>query len=116
MQKRYRLRKNREFQWVYRRGKSYPSRTMVLICVRARSGVRIGFAVGKKVGGSVKRNRVKRLLKENARPLMGQVAPGWRIVIVAREAAVGEDFASLGRTLGMLMKKSGVMKTQAVEG
>ena len=63
MQRAYRLRKNKQFQYVYHKGRSCASREIVLLYIRA-SRLQVGFSVSRKVGNSVMRNRVKRRLRE----------------------------------------------------
>ena len=57
--RRYRLGSNRNYRYVYRRGKSYPSRNLVLIHLKGRDQ-RFGFSVSGKVGNAVTRNRIRR--------------------------------------------------------
>ena len=64
MQRAYRLRKNKQFQYVYPKGRSCASREIVLLYIRA-SRLQVGFSVSRKVGNSVMRNRVKRRLREH---------------------------------------------------
>ena len=64
MQRNYRLRKNKQFQYVYHRGKSCAFREVVVLYIRA-SKMQVGFSVSRKVGNSVMRNRVKRRLREH---------------------------------------------------
>ena len=59
------LKKNKNFQTVYRLGKSYANRMLVVyILKRNDQHSKVGFAAGKKLGNAVTRNRVKRLLRE----------------------------------------------------
>ena len=59
------LKKNSDFQKIYREGKSYANRFLVMYAMENGRGCsRIGISVSKKVGGSVIRHRVKRLIKE----------------------------------------------------
>ena len=64
--KEQRLCKNREYQLVYRRGKSYVNRRVVLYVLprSPKQPTRIGFVTGKKIGCAVERNRCRRLMKE----------------------------------------------------
>ena len=63
MQKAYRIRKNGQFHYVFRKGKSMGTHLLSLVYVRAGK-LQVGFAVNKKVGHAVVRNRVKRRLRD----------------------------------------------------
>ena len=62
MERRYRLQKNRQFQYVYRRGKSAACKDLVMLYAKGR-GLQVGFSVSKKVGNAVVRNRTRRRLR-----------------------------------------------------
>ena len=66
--RRYRLGGNRNYRFVYRRGKSVPSRNLVLVHLKGRE-LKIGFSVSGKVGNAVTRNRIRRWLREDVRKL-----------------------------------------------
>lgn len=97
MQQPYRLRKNKQFQYVYHKGRSCATREIVLLYIRA-SRLQVGFSVSRKVGNSVMRNRVKRRLREQFRPLIPRLKKGYYIV-VARESASRADSRALGAAL-----------------
>ena len=81
------LRKNSEFQRVYRSGRSKANKDLVMIVEKGESGPsRYGFSVSKKVGNSVVRHHVTRYLRESVRKYDAWVTPGCRIVIIARPA------------------------------
>ncbi len=83
----HRLRRNRDFERVRARGRSWPSRTVVLSAVENGIGAnRYGFAVGKRVGGAVERNRAKRLLREATRSLHPRMRQGFDVVLIARNS------------------------------
>ena len=92
MKRMYSLRKNSQFQFVYRRGKSYACRELVLLFVRGPK-LQVGFSVSKKVGKAVVRNRVKRRLREAFSPQIPNLKCG-QYVFVAREAAARADSVS----------------------
>ena len=104
--KRPRLSKSADFQRVYRQGRSASSRHFVLYAFPTESNgeqkdeiaspaerppagvdVRLGMSVGRRVGGAVERNRVKRLLREAFWSLGDRLAPTHDYVIVARPGA-----------------------------
>ncbi len=61
--------------------------------------MRVGFAVGKPVGGAVVRNRTKRRLRALTRPLLSRVLPGTRVVVRANPPAAVADTTALERDL-----------------
>jgi ribonuclease P protein component len=112
VQKKYRLKKNRDFQRVYRRGKSYPAKHMVLIVQRARGEQFLcGFSVSRKVGNSVTRNRVKRLMRENLRLCIPELKKGYCLVFIARNTAAGATYSELGRSMRYLLHKAALFLT-----
>lgn len=108
MERAVRLRKNRQFQYVYHRGKSAACREIVLLYAKA-ARLQVGFSVSRKVGNSVVRNRTKRRLREQFRRLMPQLRAGL-YVIVAREAAARTDSEALYRALLYAAKKQGLLQ------
>ena len=105
MERRYRLQKNRAFQYVYRRGKSVACKDLVMLVAKGR-GMQVGFSVSKKVGNAVTRNLGKRRLRECFRPYLGDAKSGL-YVIVARPSAAEATFQSLQRDVRYLLKKHG---------
>ncbi len=99
MQRRHRLSRSRDFDAVYRHGKSVSTRYLVLYWFdrdEDDSGPpRVGIAVPRKLGTAVTRNRVKRRLREVWRSLADDVPPSRDVVLVARpglaEAAEAHD-------------------------
>ena len=106
MQSAHRLRRNKQFQYVYHRGKSCACREMVLFHAR-NPRLQVGFSVSRKVGNSVTRNRVKRRLREQFRRLMPRLKPGL-YVIIARQAAAIADSRVLSASLAYLLRKQGL--------
>ena len=93
MQRRNRLSRSRDFDAVYRSGRSASTRFLVLYWFPREAGddvesrePRLGLAVPKSVGNSVVRNRVKRQLRETWAELADRVRPGHDYVLVARPA------------------------------
>ena len=88
------LKKNHQFQFVYKFGKSYANKYLIMyVKENGTDGNRIGISVSKKVGNSVVRHRVTRLVRESYRLHEAIFNSGLDIVIVARPSAasVGYD-------------------------
>ena len=102
------LKKTKDFQNVYRRGKSYANRYLVMYVLSNQTeGNRLGISVSKKVGNSVVRHRVTRLIRESIRLNEEKFARGYDIVIIARNTAKGKkysDIASAFLHLGKMHK------------
>ena len=82
------LKKNYQFRFVYNRGKSIANRLLVMYVVRnGTDGNRFGISVSKKVGNSVVRSRITRLLRESYRLSESKFLAGYDIVVIARASA-----------------------------
>jgi len=115
VERRNRLSRSRDFEAVYRHGRSVSTRFLVLYWFArdadAGEAMRLGVAVPKKVGGAVTRNKLKRQLKEAWRSL-ATVPPGNDYVLVARpglpEAEEAKGFAWLQERVGEVLSKAGL--------
>ena len=65
----YRLKREKDFNLVFGKGKRLFSNNLTLLYIKQNS-LKVGFAVGKKHGGSVKRNKIKRYLRESFRSFL----------------------------------------------
>ena len=93
MKRLHSIKKNSDFQVVYRTGKSYANKLLVMYVIRRdKLETRIGISVSKKVGNSVVRHRVTRLIRESFRLNRAEIETGLDIVVVARPAARDSDY------------------------
>ena len=106
--RRFRLGGNRNYRYVYRRGKSYPSRNLVLIHLKGRD-LKIGFSVSGKVGNAVTRNRIRRFLREDARRLRARMKCG-KYIFVARPAIAGVPHEAITREMRGLLSRANLLK------
>ena len=106
--RRYRLGSNRNYRYVYRRGKSHPSRSVVLIYLKGRD-LKLGFSVSAKVGNAVTRNRMRRWLKEDVRRLRWRMKCG-KYVFIARQSITGISHQALTREINRLLERAGLLK------
>lgn len=108
--KKYILRKNKSFQAIYRAGKSIANKKIVLyILPNGGQNFRVGFAAGKRLGNAVVRNRVKRLLREAFRHNQHRLLKGYDIIIVGRQAVVGEKMNIVADALIRIFAQAGIL-------
>ncbi len=105
------LKKNHEFQSVFKSGRSYANKLFVMYVSKNQLGRnRIGISVSKKVGNSVVRHHVKRLIKESYRLHEEMFNSGLDIVVIGRNSAASATFRETERALLHLMKLHGALK------
>ena len=105
------LKKNRDFQNVYRNGKSKANKYLVMYL--RSNGLdynRLGISVSKKVGNSVVRHHITRLLRESVRKNDALVKEGNRIIIVARKDVKNKNFKEVDGAVFHLLKIHGILK------
>jgi ribonuclease P protein component len=89
-----------EFRNVFEQGHKFPSKYLVLyVHPNGLECCRVGFAISRKVGNAVTRNRVRRRLREIFRNLLKDESLCFDIVAVARSAARDADFSDLERNV-----------------
>ena len=90
------LKKNRDFQLVYKTGTSYVNKYLVMYARENQLGKnRIGISVSKKVGNSVVRHRLCRMVRESYRLHEDVFRRGFDIVVVARVSAKERTFREI---------------------
>ncbi|MBM7583268.1 ribonuclease P protein component [Caldicoprobacter guelmensis] len=111
MKKIYRLRKRRDFNYTYQKGKSLANQYLVLVYRRTGLPVtRAGFSVSKKFGKSVRRNRIRRQLREIYRRRIPSIKEGFDLIFVIRKDAGEVEFSKLEEAVDNLLKRAGLFK------
>ena len=106
------LKNNRDFVNVYTSGKSYANKYLVIYTLKNNSDRnRLGISVSKKVGNSVVRHKLKRLIKESYRLHEKMFNSGLDIVVIARKGSDACDYAGIESALLHLMKLNGTLDT-----
>lgn len=106
-----RIRKNSDFRTVYRKGKSFSNHLLVLYVFKNYKNInidRIGISVSKKVGKSVIRSRVKRLINESYRLNNKTLKKGYDFVFIARSTCKERSYKEIEGSLINLLKKAGL--------
>lgn len=112
MKKKQRIKKNEEFQKVFKHGKSFANRQFVVYVLPAegREEFRIGLSVGKKIGNAVTRNRIKRYIRQTFLELKDELRQDRDYVIIARHPAASFDFHETKKSLQHVLRIARVLK------
>lgn len=107
MRKAYRIKKNSEFQLVFKRGKSFANRQLVMYYIKKedQTHFRIGLSVGKKIGNAVVRNKIKRCLRQSFHELEHRITAPIDIVIIARNPAKDMNCNEIKSSLTHLLSR-----------
>ena len=99
------LKKNKDFQNVYREGRSCANKYLVMYALQnARTKNRLGISVSKKVGNSVVRHHLTRLVRESYRLHESIYKDGYDLVVIVRPAAKGRSYWEIESALLHLSK------------
>jgi ribonuclease P protein component len=113
MKKTITLKKNYEFLQLYNKGKFYVGKYLVLYLRKNKLGInRIGITTSRKFGNSVKRNRIRRLIKESYRHFENVLKIGYDFVFVARCIEVLPEYNDIKKEMKFLFKKNSVFDTE----
>lgn len=106
----WRLRPAGEFERVRQTGRSWPHRLLVII-IQPRADAptdpaRLAVAAGKRLGGAVVRNRIKRKLREAIRQVYPNIAPGLDLIVIARAPIVDESVSSIAAAMTEVLQRA----------
>ncbi len=103
----YRLKKEKDFNLVFSKGKRLFSKHLTLIYIPSKE-LKVGFAVSKKHGGSVKRNRIKRILRESFRSFTPFITQNFFFVFIPKINSE-YSFLEFKKDMGYLLNKGGII-------
>ncbi len=105
------LSRPQDFAAIQERGTSRSHPLLVVRLLRTDLGTtRFAFATGRRLGGAVVRNRVRRRLREALRVMAPSFRPGWDVLIIARPALVTADHQAFVTALHRVLRRGGVLK------
>ena len=105
------LRDKREFHYVYTNGRSFANKNLVVhVLSDERYNGKVGFAAGKKLGGAVVRNRVKRLLREAYRLCKENLRKDVAFILMGRKNLVDAKVDVAVKALRDICKKAGLVQ------
>lgn len=111
MNKKQRIKDNKEFQQIFKKGTSYANRQFVVYVLSTEEPhFRIGLSVSKKVGNAVTRNRIKRYIRQTFLELKDDVQPA-NYIIIARNPAATLDFHETKSSLEHVLKIAKVYRS-----
>ncbi|MBS4177604.1 ribonuclease P protein component [Lederbergia citrea] len=112
MKKAFRIKKNDDFQAVFKKGRSVANRQFVIYILKKdkQENFRIGLSVSKKIGNAVKRNQIKRYIRQAFHELEDQVKNGNDYVIIARKPAAEMDYHTVKKSLEHVLKLGKILK------
>ncbi len=105
----HRLRSSRAFQRIYQAGATVGEQHLVLHVLELPDQAEpslVGFAVSKRVGNAVVRNRVRRRLRELVRAELGGLRSGVQIVVAARPSAARATFPELAESMRRALSRA----------
>ena len=108
MKKTYRIKKNKEFQLVFKHGSAVANRQLVLYVLKKpdQPFFRIGLSVSKRIGNAVTRNRVKRLIRESFCHLQETIPPGFDFVVIARKPCADMDYHEMKNSIMHVLRRA----------
>lgn len=101
-----RLKRNKDFQFLFNRGSRCQTENLILIYHKSRS-LKVGYSVSKKHGKSVLRNRIKRLLRASFNAVKGDINKSVHIIFLPRVKET-YSFAVFERDMRYLLSKEGL--------
>ena len=110
----YRLKKNYQYNYVYKHAASVADKNFVMLyCANNKTGAKqvtkVGFSISKKYGKAVARNRIRRQLKAAVSAVMPTVAEGYNVIFLPRRHEA-YDYSDVCGSVVALFKRAGLLQ------
>ena len=116
MGRKNRLRANADFDRLRREGRTWAHPLLVLsVLPNGLEYSRFGFAIGRRVGNAVIRNRIKRRMRESVRIRLTrhEIAVGWDVVLIARRPIRDASFHQVDEAIGLVFRRARMLSEAA---
>lgn len=111
MEKRFRIRKNMEFKDIYKHGKNYWNRNLILYVKKNDlNETRVGYTITKKIGNAVVRNKLRRRMKEIYRLNFHNIKEGYDLVFIAKRSLKDISYKELEGSMKHIMSIAKLLK------
>ena len=107
------LKKNYEFKYVLNKGKYYRGKLIDIVILRNNKEINLlGLAISKKAGNSVKRNRIRRIIRENYRQLEEKMDIGNSLIILWKKSSLFEklNYYTIREDIERIYKEAKIIK------
>lgn len=109
LEKQYRLKKNKEFNYVYKKGNTVYGKYVGLYYVKTKYPFKVGFSISGKIGNSVIRHKVKRKLTHLFKEFITQVNPNYNYIFVARNGIEALTYDQLKVEMKKVLTKGNII-------
>ncbi len=117
LKKEYRVKKNKEIQEAFKKGKSFANRQFVVYSLEkpGQEHFRIGLSVSKKIGNAVMRNQIKRYIRQAFHEMENDLDNHFDYIIIARKPVADMGFHDIKKSLIHVLKLSKVYRQGKVK-
>ncbi|MEG1499567.1 MAG: ribonuclease P protein component [Clostridia bacterium] len=113
IKKEHRLRKNKQFNYIYKRGIAKHSKFLTVVFVKTKfQPFKVGFTVSKKIGNSVVRSKVKRRLRESFNLIENKIDPSNNYIFLAKDGISLLSFIEIKDAMNNLLEKAKLFKNE----
>lgn len=114
VKRQYRVRTDQRFQEIRRQGRAFTNALLVLCALpNDLPYSRFGFAVNSRIGNAVRRNRIKRRLREIVRLQQNDIRAGWDVILIARQPIRSADYREMESACARLLRRAHLFRDDA---